>query len=335
MNKGYYTQIFSLLTILLVLLLIPSCTYDYFEDETNYEVYVPKADKDMRTETYGIEDLSIFIYNDVLNKERYSYNPFAENARSMSGNFNFRLFPGNYAVYCFTNVQDINFENLNTYNEARFDLQQYTDGSYKEPSAIYVEHKAPTIHFPGPIVSDTALFESKYVGRICVAFKNLVEVNPLLTQANIKEVRIEATGIGSTQYLSMLTTINDTRSSRKTPNDKMRLISEVFDLEYKDFSFGIQNYYYPSPDLSKDGSGSVPIDLELSFIGKSGDVLYVLSIAVVDKTKAPIVLHMNETLIVEVDGNNIQVLHLDNIEDWNPQIEEEGGSGSGSGGIDA
>lgn len=337
MNKGYYTNIFFLLVILPVLLFVPSCTYDYFEDETNYEVYVPKADKDVRTETYSIEDLSIFIYNDVLNKERYSHTPFTENARSMSGNFNFRLFPDDYNVYCFTNVQETNFENLNTYSEARFDLQQYTDGYYKEPSAIYVDRKTPTILFPGPVVSDTAYFETKYVGRICVAFKNMTEIDPLLTQNNIKEVQIEAIGVGTTQYLSKLTTIEDTRSSRKTPNDKMRLVSKIFDLKYKDFPFGIQNYYYPSPDLTgEEGYQNMPIDLTLNFIGHSSDApLLTMTVAVVDKTKSPMTLHMNETIVIEVDGKNIQILYLDNPEDWNPDIEVEGGSGSGSGGIDA
>ncbi|MBB4035330.1 hypothetical protein GGR21_001219 [Dysgonomonas hofstadii] len=335
MNKRYSSQVLYLLVISLVILLVPSCTYDYFEDETNYEIYVPKADKNLRTETYGIEDLSIFIYNDVLQKERYSHNPFSENARSLLGNFNFRLYPGNYNVYCFTNVQDIYFQDLNTYSEARFDLKQSTDGTYEEPSAIYVDYKNTTINFPGPVVSDTALLESKYVGRICVAFKNLTEVNSQLTKANIKEVRIEATGIGTTQYLSKLTSIDLTRSSRKTPGDKMKLVSTVFDLEYKDFPFGIQNYYYPSPDLTEEEYQNIPIDLTLSFIGLSGETIYEMSIAVVDKAKNPLVLHMNETLVVEVDGNNIQILHLDDIEDWNPQIEVEGGSGSGSGGIDA
>lgn len=336
MNKGYYPQIFFLLAILSVLLLIPSCTYDYFEDETNYEVYVPKADKDMRTDEYSIEDLDIFIYDDVLSKERHSSTPFEENTRSMRGNFNFRLFPNSYNVYCFTNTQDIDFYDLDTYSQARFDLQQSTDGTYyKEPSAIYVEHKAPTINFPGPLVSDTVLFESKYVGRICVAFKNLTEVSTLLTQANIKEIRIEATGIGTTQYLQMLTDSINTRSSRKTPNDKMKLVSEVFDLEYKDFSFGIQNYFYPSPDLSKEGYPDEPIVLDMNFIDHSDNVLFVLSVAVVDNAKKTMILHMNETLIVEVDGYNIQVLHLDDIEDWDSQIDVEGGSGSGSNGIDA
>ncbi|MFV0330994.1 MAG: hypothetical protein ACK5KL_14445, partial [Dysgonomonas sp.] len=152
MNKRYYLQFFYLLAILPTLLYLSSCTYDYFEDETNYEIYVPKADKNLMTDTYSIKDLSIFIYNGELNKERYSYNPFADNARSEVGNFNFRLYPGSYEVFSFINVEDLLFQDLNSYSKSRFDLQKSTDGTYKEPSAIYVDYKTPTIQFPGPIV---------------------------------------------------------------------------------------------------------------------------------------------------------------------------------------
>ncbi len=334
MNKRYYLQVLYLLTVTSMLLFsFSSCTYDYFEDETNYEIYIPKADKELKTETYCIEDLSIFIYNDVLTKEKYSRNPFAENARSLLGNFNFRLYPGSYTVYCFTNTEETNFQNLNTYNEARFYLQQNTDGTYKEPSAIYVEYKTPTIHFPGPVVSDTTMFERKYVGRICVAFKDLVKLDPSLTYTNIKEVEIEASGIGVTQYLSTLTDSINTRSFRNSQDDIMLLKSETFEVDYKDFEFGVQNYYYPSPDLSLEGRQHEPIVLKIKFIGQTGSALSVLAIRITDKSGLPIILHMNETLVVEVDGNNIQILRLNDPKEWDPQIEEEDESGPGSGGI--
>lgn len=333
MIKEYYSPVFCLLVVLSCLFILPSCTYDYFEDETNYVVYVPKADKNLRTETYSIEDLNILIYNGNLAKERYSYNPFAENARSMVGNFNFRLYPGLYSVYCFTGVQETNFQDINTYSQARFDLQQFTDGSYMEPSAIQVEYRTPTIDFPGPVVYDTVWFDRKYVGRICVAFKNLTRIDASLVSGNIKRVEIEASGIGTTQYLSALTDSVNTRSSRNSVSDIMRLSAETFTIAYKDFDFGIQNYYFPSPDLSGEGRENEPIVLNLSFIGQSGDKLSVLGISVTDKTGMPIVLHMNETLVVEVDGNNIRILRLSDPQEWSPDIEQEGDSGPGSGGI--
>lgn len=335
MNKGYsYFRGWCFLSISLFLVLISACTYDYFEDETNYEVYVPKADKNLRTETYKIENLNIFIYNEEgLRKERYSSDPFSENARSVVGNFNFRLYPGSHYVYCFANIQRDAFLDINSYNQVGFGLERFDDGFYREPSAIYVERLEPHIHFPGPVISDTAWFEQKYVGRICVAFKNLTQLNPLLTDANIEKIETEASGIGTIQYLSKLTNRNDTRSSRNGVNDRMRLTAELFDPEYKDFDFGIQNYYFPSPGLSADGVVE-PIYLKLKFIGSGGNVLSQLEVAVTEKNGDPIILHMNETLVVEVNGNNVQVLRLDDPEQWNPQIVEEGDSGPGSGGLE-
>jgi len=310
-----------------------SCTYDYFEDETNYVVYVPKADRELRTETYSIEDLSILIYSGDLHKDRYSYHPFEENARSKVGNFHFRLYPNSYSVYCFTNVQEVTFQDINSHNQAKFDLEQNTDGYYNEPSAIHVDYKEPTINFPGPAVRDTAWFEGKYVGRICVAFKELTKIDPSLTYNNIKRIDIEAGGIGVTQYLSKLTDSISTRSSRISTQDKMKLTSEPFKVEYKDFEFGVQNYYFPSPDLSEEGRESEPIHLSLKFIGKDNNTLSTLNIRVTDKKGVPVVLHMNQTLVVEVDGNNITVLGLDDPEQWSPNIESGGNSSPGGPGV--
>lgn len=333
MNKGYYSRALSLASVFL--LFISSCTYDYFEDETNYVVYVPKADKNLRTETYSIDELGIYIYSgDALNKERYSYQPFTENPRSEVGNFNFRLYPGSYEVYCFSNLQEIKLQEQETYSRAGFCLAQAADGTYKEPPAIYVDYLTPTIHFPGPAVYDTAYFERKYVGRICIAFKNLIRIDPRLSDTNIKEIEIEATGIGVRQYLTSLSDSINTRSTRDNRDDMMRLSSTPFSLSYKDFTMGVQNYYFPSPDLSAEGAANEPISLQLKFKGSGGEVLATLAVSVIDDAGQPIVLHTNETLIVEVDGNIVKVFELISPEQWNPIIEQEPGTGPGGGGTE-
>lgn len=332
MNKESYSWALSLVSVLLFFL--SSCTYDYFEDETNYVVYVPKANKNLRTETYKIEELGISIYSgDRLDKERYSCHPFSENARSAMGNFHFRLYPGNYEVYCFTNTQKVNFYEQGVCSRVGFCLQQSADGTYQEPSVIHVERLTPTILFPGPVVTDTVRFERRYVGCICIAFKNLTQLNPELSDNNIKEIEIEASGIGVNQYLQVLSDSVSTRSSCLGKEDKMRLTSVPFPLEYKDFQTGIQNYYFPSPASSGNADDDY-ILLKLRFKGHNNEVLSVIEIPVVDREGRPVVLHMNETLVVEVNGNNTQVLSLGGPEQWNPLIEQEPGSGTGSNGTE-
>lgn len=305
-----------------------SCTYDYFEDENNYVVYVPKADKNKTTNDYRIEDLAIYIYNDNLQRERYSYTPFDETPRSAAGNFHFKLYPGAYNVYTFTNLSNINFLELNTQSTARFDLLKNTDGYYLEPSAIQVEYTTPTILFPGPIVTDIVPFEKSFTGRICIAFKNLTSLNPSLTMNNISKIKIEAEGVGVSQYFSLITDSIYTRSSRYSDQDKMLINSEISANPYKDFEFGLANNYLPSPIQSQ----STPIRLDLRFINNSNQEIHSLFIDLVDSSNNPKILHTNETIVVEVDGDNVHIISLDDPADWEGIVD--GGGNIPGGGIE-
>ncbi|WP_255491297.1 MULTISPECIES: hypothetical protein [unclassified Dysgonomonas] len=312
-----------------------SCTYDYFEDETNYVVYVPKADAAKMTDTYKVEDVRIYIFNTDLQRERYSVNPFAENARSRVGNFHFKLLPGLHHVYCFTNMQNIGFSDIQSHNTARFGLQQSEDGYYQEPPVILVDYNEPHMRVPGPPITDTAWFEHQYVGRICFAMKNLGKVNPKLSFDNIKKVDIIASGVGTIQYLSQLSDSVQTRSSRNGIDDKMRLSAELYQSPYKDFEFGFENYYLPSPDLSAEGNSSDAFSFKISFMDAGNNIIETLNVDAVDsKTGKAVVLHMAQTIVLTIDGNNVQILELGNPHDWYSDIEGTDNNTPGNGGIE-
>ncbi|MDR1501826.1 MAG: hypothetical protein LBT43_05160 [Prevotella sp.] len=332
-NRIYSGLLYFILSVCICF--APSCTYDYFEDESNYVIYVPKADMNTRTDTYKINDISIFIYNSNLEKERYSSYPFEDNARTRVGNFNFKLFPGEHSVYCFTNISGVNFSEIDAFSTARFGLKQNEEGYYEEPSVIFLESMKPFIHFPGPVVTDTAWFEKKYVGRICVAFKNMTNLNSSLTFSNIKKVEILAKGVGVTQYLSQIEITDplDTRSSRNSIDDKILLTSQLSENPYPDFDFGFDNYYFPS--LSPVDGVTEPISLQLSFLDENNDIISTLAIDLIDRvTGEATILHMDETILVTVDGNNIQILRLEDPSDWNSDIESGGNNTPGGGGTE-
>lgn len=308
-----------------------SCTYDYFEDESNYVIYVPKADFNQRTDDYKVDQLSIFVYNNDLEKERYSSYPFEENARSRFGNYNFKLSSNKYSVYCFTNTSDVSFIDLATHSTARFDLKQSADGYYQEPPVIMLDTMRPLIHYPGPVIIDTAYLETKYVGRICFVFKNLTDLHPALSKSNIKKIELIAGGIGVSQYLANITDSTETRSSRKSTSDKMFLTPVLYDNPFQEFDFGFANYYFPSPDIDD----LEPIHMELHFIGGNNQIITRLNVEISDRiTGKPIPLHMNETLIVKIDGNNVQILNLKNPADWESEIENGEDDNPGGGGIE-
>lgn len=319
---------YCLSSILALVCILQSCTYDYFEDESNYVIYVPKADENVRTDIYKVDDVDLLIYsNESLQRQRHSVSPFDENARSRVGNFNFKLFPGQHYAYCFSNSSSVDFADTQSFKTSHFKLQQLTNGSYKEPGGILLDNKSPFIHFPGPVLTDTAWYERKYVGRICVAFKNMANLNPRLTYDNIKQIKVEAEGIGTMQYLYQITDSINTRSTRLSANDKMELTSKLLKNPYSGFDFGFENYFFPS--LSE--TTNTTMVLNINFLDGNGASLYKISVGVVDRLNAsePMILHMNQTLVIKVDGNDVQIIELGDPQNWDSQIQEGGGSSPG------
>lgn len=313
MIKRYSIHIFSPQIILFFsLIFFASCTYDYFEDETNYVVYVPKANAELITDEYRIEDIHIYIYNsEALAKMKMALSPFNENTRMRKGNFNFRLFPESYDAFCFANTEGINFYDMTSRQDAVLGLSKSDNDQYLYPASFpsfSVELLNPKINYPGPLVTDTAHFNKRYSGRICVAFKKLANINPLLTYSNIKNVKVEATGTGIFQRMSLLTDSVHTRSSNYTSSDKVMMEFTPYKDPFKDYEFGVDGYFFPS--LS-DGS---PISLWMDFLDHNGNSIHSFPIDVVET------LHMNQTIYLGTDGISTIVLDITAPEQWNPDI---------------
>ena len=66
-----------LFTGVAVLLSLASCTYDYFEDETNYQVFVPEV------LNKTVSDCRVLVYNDAgtLVGARYATSPWDKDPR--------------------------------------------------------------------------------------------------------------------------------------------------------------------------------------------------------------------------------------------------------------
>ena len=144
-----------------------------------------------------------------------------------------------------------------------------------------------------------------------------------------------AKGVGVTQYLSQIgiTDPLDTRSSRNSIDDRILLTSHLSENPYPDFDFGFDNYYFPS--LSAVDGITEPISLQLSFLNGNDNIISTLAIDLIDRvTGEATILHTNETLLVTVDGNNIQILHLEDPSDWNSNIESGGNNTPGGGGTE-
>ena len=130
-------NLIMVLSFLAVLLFQISCTYDYFEDETNYILYVPEVEEG------SVTDCSVFVYADsgqLIAKKTMSTQT-VKDPRMAQGLFGFKLFPGSYKVYCYTNTDSISFSNISKLQEAAFTAHKRKSGQdhYVQPDVAWNE----------------------------------------------------------------------------------------------------------------------------------------------------------------------------------------------------
>ena len=133
MIQRYKNMKGRLLGLCLVIFAAVSCTYDYFEDENNFKIYIPQL-KD------GTIDNVLVSIHDASGTHRYTRfieGPFDPNTIGRDGILRFKLpWGGGYKVSAFANVDE-------TYCDRG---QSYQDSHISEP----LLGNAGTVHTPGP-----------------------------------------------------------------------------------------------------------------------------------------------------------------------------------------
>lgn len=284
--------------VAIALFSLTSCTYDYFEDDTNYVVFVPQV----KDNTIG--DCKVMIYNEAgeLVKMRYAKSPWGKDPNINQGLFRFKLFPGNYKVYCYTNTEKVSFKDESNLNSANFVLLNSSFGSdfYEQPSTLLFDKLSPQIIHPGVLVSDTANLKS-YTDRVTIRFKHVPEYLKAATK-----VQLIAEGVATKQYLKQ-----DTITTRISENDKV-FNSQMLQAEKSNDVFEFDHYFFPS-------IVNQPIRLNYSLFNQDDSITASFAIDILDeKTGLPIPLYHGKRIIIEIDASMKFKL---SIVDWNEDIE--------------
>lgn len=261
-----------------------SCTHDYFEDQTNYQLFVPEVlDK-------SVSDCRVLVYDQsgALAGERYAGAPFDDDTRIASGLFAFRLPPGRYTVYCYVNTAGVEFDSPGSLASACFRQIRLEEAeepeAHSQPSDVCWEKLAPDVTFYG-LTTDTAVLE-RYVGRVTVRFRNFP--HPV---AGIARSRLCASQIATRQPLAA-----DTVTARDTEMDCMLSVDP---LAPQSQDFEVEHLYFPSLE-------GVPMDLRFRFLGSGGEFRAEMPVELRDKaTGEPLRLGPGQRLVVEVDGYTV------------------------------
>ena len=284
-------------TGVIILLLLASCTYDYFKDETNYQVYVPEVVDNK------VSDCRVLVYDEtgVLVGARYEAAPWKD-PRMRAGLFSFRLPPGEYKVYCYTNTDSLSFVDEQQLETSAFMLNNSSSGEnhYVHPSDVLFQKFVPVIDHPGILRTDTVELEH-YTGRVTVRFKNFPG-----DVSRIENVQLLAEGASSVQYLK-----NDTIAGRQTPDDHMFHFGELPEQTTADY-LEVDHRYLPSVE------GEF-MRLNYTFLDRDGIAVNHLPVEVKDKlTGLPLRLLHGQRIIIEIDS---YVVVKVSIVGWNVDIE--------------
>lgn len=279
-------------------LLGTACTHDYFDDETNYQVFVPEVLDGT------ISDCRILVYNSAgaLAGERYAAAPFDQNTRFTKGLFGFKLPPGKYAVYCYINTGGVSFSDHKTLSSASFSTlraeEEPEEHAYMQPDDMFWQKLNPDVPFSSFLKTDTASI-TRYVGKVTVRFKNFP--HPV---TDIAQVRLCASDIATVQPLQA-----DTLTSRHTDMDCMVALNSLKPLANE---FEVQNLYLPSID-------GVMMDLRFRFLGNTDQIVAEMPVEVSDKISGqPLRLISGQHMVIEVDGYTIVRV---SVIGWNEHIE--------------
>ena len=287
-----------LYTYITVCLSFTSCTYDYSEDETNYIVFVPEiVDK-------TISDCRVMVYNDagVLVKARYASSPWDKDPRIAMGQFSFRLPPGAYKVYCYTNTDSLSFVDSPSLEQSAFTLKESAFGvsAYAQPPDLFFQKFTPSIAHSGYLYVDT-LHAQRYTGRITVRFKNFPG-----NVSEITNVQLLAEGVSTKQHLK-----DDTLATRLSTSDVM-YHSDKIPSQSDPRILEVDHRYFPSIQDEH-------IRLNFTFMNAGGGIVSSMPVEVTDKqTGAPLRLLHGQRIIIEIDSYTIVKI---SIVGWNEDIQ--------------
>lgn len=141
---------------LTMLLTLGSCTFDYFEDDMNYKVFVPEFKE--RT----IRNCRVLVWDKKTGRlvgDRYARVGATNDNVLDAGIFAFRIPPANYKTCVLTDTDSVGFNDIADLTTASFSLDNDGDRRYKEPAYMKFDYINRELVAQGMIVTDTARLE--------------------------------------------------------------------------------------------------------------------------------------------------------------------------------
>lgn len=288
---------FKILVCCLLLPALGSCTYDYFEDEMNYKVFVPEFKDKLVT------DCRVTVWNKAtgaLAGDIYARVGQTGNNVIDAGIFPFKLPAGEYKTSVVTNTDSVTFTDLDDLGFAAFSLNRKPGGLFKQPAMMHCDYIGRVIDQPSVLVCDTAHIY-QYPAKITVRYRGNTVSDKKCTKAHMSLLNI-----GTSQPISLDTLTaggNDRRCDYWFEN------LEPYPISAEGARFEVSGLLFPSVENETTRLQIEYKDAENAILGK-----YIISLTT--KESKPLRFLHGEHVIIDIYNEGITITLIG----WNENI---------------
>lgn len=274
-----------------------SCTYDYFEDDMNYKVYVPEFKE------RSIRNCRVLVWNaetGTLVGDRFATVGQTGDNVVDAGIFAFRIPPAKYKTCVLTDTDSIGFSDIPDLGSAFFSLDRRENGSFREPDYMQFDYIDRELVAQGMIVTDTARLE-QYPGILKVRYRGTD-----VPAESLKRAVMRLSGIGTEQKIS-LDTITSGPEDAYTTYDFREITPWPQAAEGAKFEFS--GFLFPTVEDRL-------MYLSLDMIGENGSTIHSYRFALTNKESSPIRILHGMTYIIDIYNEGFIIT----IEGWDDTI---------------
>lgn len=283
--------------------LFSSCTYDYFEDEMNYKIYVPEFREK------SIKDCSILLWNiddNSLAGEWYSKTSAPQDALIRDGLFYFRLRPGNYKAHIIANLDSVNIFERTSFQDATFAFDANNQKVRLAPYPFkndYVEREIKAI---GQQIVDTAHI-SRYPAQLIVHYHG-AGLNPSLC----KSIRMTLKNVSTVHNIS----VGSPDLSMEEVEHNYEFTDLVpFPSDADGAMFSVGGFLFPTHPEQV-------VQLSLSYNDEKGEPILAYNFQLMDSSNPghPLKFGRGEDVIIDIYGSSEDGFFF-RVKGWDPDIK--------------
>lgn len=300
---------------LAMLVTFSSCTFEYFEDEMNYKVYVPEFKQKL------VENCRVILWNTATGEKAgdiFAMSNQTEDNVLEQGIFAFRVGPGSYRACVLTDVDSVGHYGTEDLQLSSFALDRKDNSVFKAPRSMLFDYIERTLIAQGQEVCDTAKVEL-YPAKLTVRYRG----NDVPAET-CRKARMRLTNIATEQRV-MLDTL--TSGVRDAKTDYIFDNVEAYPLSGDGARFEVSGLLFPTVENEM-------LKLHIEFKDAASRVIAAYAFSLSTRDSKPLRIFHSQHVIIDIYNEGFMIT----IRGWDDhinagEVEIDGGKHNKTDGI--